>query len=252
MTLRQWLFDYPASGTSLTTANVRSEDNVAPQQVNASGGTIQSSTAQIQAGTSSVRFEHSTTPGAIRLPLVSATSQQLAVSFYLHHPSYPASEGFCSIRHASGVVGHVQASATGALGIIVPSGTTVTGVPGDVPVNTWVRVEVLTDTAAATMTATTYLGDSLTPVATLTHSALLSTAALAALDIGRPSGTTGGYTQYFDSVQTNDGTTTPIGPYFPPVPPETNAYVRVNGAWVLADPYVRTGGAWVLADAMPI
>lgn len=252
MSLRQWLFDNPPSGTTLTTGNVFSEDNAVPQQVTASGGSIQSSDVQVHAGTTSARFVRSSPGCVIRLPLVAA-SQQLAVSMYVFRPAYTVNEGFLAVRHSSGPVAHVQATSTGALVILLPSeGGSVTGTAGDIPANTWVRVEVVTDTAAATMTATSYLGDSLTPIGTLTHSALLSTAAMTHIDIGLPSGSSNALTQYIDSVQTNDGSTTEIGPYIPPAPPETNAYIRVNGEWVPADPYVRTGGSWVLADSVPL
>lgn len=248
MALRQWLFDYPTDGVTLNTSNIHSEDEAAPQQVNASGGTIQSSTAQVQAGTTSVRFEHSATVGVIRLPLVAA-SQQLAISLYLYRPAVTVLEGFCAIRHASGPVAHLQTAPDGALAITLPSGGgSVFGAAGDVPTDTWVRIEAIADTAAATLMCTSYLGDSTTPIGSVSQNALNVASPMTHIDIGRPAGTTGGFTDYFDSVQTNDGTTTPIGPYVPPAPPETNAYIGVGGAWIQADPYIRVNNQWVLTD----
>jgi hypothetical protein len=247
MTLRQWLFDNPPSGTVLTTANVRSEDVVAPSTVSPGSGSIQSSDVQKQAGPTSAQF---TGPGPsiiMRLPFVAA-SQQAAVSMYLYRPATAASEGFCAVR-AGSPIAHFQVSSTGALVIFTPSGgTTVTGTAGDVPANTWVRLEILVDTAAATASCTSYLGDSLIPIGTLTHNALLLTDPVTHIDVGRPTGTSASFTQYIDSVQMNDGSTAEIGPYVPPAPPGSIAYLRVNDTWVQTTPYMRLNGEWVASD----
>jgi len=250
MTLRQWLFDNPPSGTVLNAAIVRSEAAVAPSAVSAGSGSIQSSDVQKQAGPTSAQF---TGPGPsiiMRLPFVAA-SQQAAASVYLYRPATAASEGFCSFRYSSGTIAHFQVSANGSIVIFTPGtgGTTVTGTAGNVPVDTWVRLEMSVDTATSVATCNSYLlDDTGTPLGSVTHSALIVTDPVSHIDVGRPTGSTASFTQYIDSVQMNDGSTAEIGPYVPPAPPASIAYLRVNDTWVQTTPYMRLNGEWVASD----
>lgn len=222
MTLRRWFFDVLPSGSTLNTSNIVSSDAAAATSASAgTGGTIQSSDVHVHHGDTSVRFVGGGTGAGssqlVRMAFV-ASNAAAALSVY-HWGTALTARDIINVRHASGQLFRIGISATGAVQAKDSTG----GVLGSTAaaawaIDRWNRIEAFWDNsggaAAGTITLEVYNGDSLTPTGTLSLTGVnLGTAVASHMDVGSPNSGSATDAHYFDSVQTNNGASSFIGPY---------------------------------------
>jgi hypothetical protein len=222
MTLRRWFFDVLPSGSTLNTSNIVSSDAAAATSASAgTGGTIQSSDVHVHHGDTACRFVGGGTGAAssqlVRTPFVAANAAG-ALSVY-HWGTALTSRDIINVRHASGQLFRIGISGTGAVQLKDSTGGVLASTAAAAwAIDRWNRIECFWNnsggSAAGTATLEVYDGDSLTPTGTLNvTTANLGTAVASHMDVGSPNSGSATDAHYFDSVQTNNGATSFIGPY---------------------------------------
>jgi hypothetical protein len=222
MTNRLWAFNVTPTGTTLNTSNIVSADGATATTAGAgSGGSIQSSDAQVHHGDTSIRI----VGGGVTAPLVripfAAANNACAISVYNYSGTLAALD-IINIRHASGQLFRIAISGTGSIQIKDSTGATLgsTAPTGAWAINRWNRIEVKWDNSggasAGTVDVAVYDDDSTTTTGTLSLTGVnLGTAAASVVEFGAPNANSYTGTIYYDSIQMSDGATSFIGPYAP-------------------------------------
>jgi hypothetical protein len=218
---RLWPNDVLPTGTTLTTSNITSDDAANATVASAgAGGTLQSSTAQIHAGSASMRHVGGgTAVGQCRLPFPATHANAAATSLYYYpNPTLTALD-FAHIRRSGGQLWRLSFTAAGIVQAKSSTGTVLgSTASGALATGRWNRVEAKWDnsggTSAGTIDIEVFDGDSLTPTGTLNLTGLdIGTAVTTDLEILSPSTSSFAGTHYFDSIQMESGTTSFIGPF---------------------------------------
>lgn len=234
MGLQRWFSNSQPNGTSVSLSNFLSSPSaLQPVVVSAAGGsTLKYSNLHPHSGGLGLEvFAVSGSNSQVRLPL-EASNNLVAVEFYDYiNGAIPSTaEVICSVRHASGNICKIatitggrlqQQDSTGG-----PLGTTFQTATGIITANTLLRYSVLVNVSTGFMSTEVYLGDSTTPLATLSNTVAgsLGSNPVVSIDIGRPNTTAQNVTQYFDVISIQDGSSSRIGPYtVTNAPPTSNA-----------------------------
>lgn len=198
-------------GVAITTSNAPAGSNNWGSIVVAASALAEYDTDQFMHGASSIRFASPTT-GADRAMLKWDTvTSQVVVRTYLRFSALPTSQQIIVNLLATGSVtqASVRLSTGGVLQLQDSTATTVSG--PTLSLDTWYRVELLFDSTGAQLIMRTYLGDSLTPLATTTYtSPTISTLAFTYFGKCSQSGTIASF--WMDSLKVGLDALTWIGP----------------------------------------
>lgn len=218
MTRRTWLAENASSGTTITTANFLAVDSAAAALVaNGGTGTIwQFSNTQTHLGLSASCYAPSGNTPLLRLPFPTAHKTG-AISFYHYAATPGASLTIGQLRHASGIVVQFGVNVAGNI-FLTSANIALTNSAGTVPHGQLNRYELVYDVGTTTSngsaTLRVFAGDSLTPVTSVSVTGVNMTQQnVTQLDLGRVNAGAYVLTQYFDSIQMDDSTTSEIGPY---------------------------------------
>lgn len=228
MVSHAFLFNLTPSGTAFTSGNTVSSTGVSATTVSAgSGGSIVSSTAQVQEGATSALL----TPGGsqtqvLRLPFPAPTRQG-ALCLY-HRRATLGSLDLLNVRYSGGQLFRIGISGTGSVQVKDASNGNVFGStsPGSAwGIDRWNRIEFKFDnsggTAAGTIDLAVYVGNETIPTGTLSLTgANLGSQDAVSIDVGSPNAPTLTIPHWIDAVQLGSNQTTFFGPYVdvPPTP----------------------------------
>jgi hypothetical protein len=222
MTKYRWSFEGVANGTAFTSAtNVStSPTGMAATNMSNGSGSNASDNTHVHTGSQALKavVPVSSTQN-YRIPFAAANAIGAASIPWWLSATPGANFQWVHFRHASGICFRLQINSAGKLILLDAAGSgTIATSTASLTFGQWVRFEVVFNTTAGNITVNAYYGDDTTTVVatvTGTGASIGSGAAVAAIDLGAPSGNGTGatLTQWFDDVQLNDGATTEIGPY---------------------------------------
>jgi hypothetical protein len=206
-------------GTTLTTSNITSDDGQNATVASAgAGGTLQSSTAQVHAGSTSLRHVGGgTAVGQVRLRFPGTAANASAATFYYYPDPTLTALDIAHIRRSGGQLWRIAFTAAGAVQAKNSSGTQL-GVTatGALATGRWNKIVAKWDnsggTSAGTIDIEVYDGDTGTLTGSLSLTGQnIGTAASLDLEILNPSTSSFAGTHYFDDVLLESNTTSFVG-----------------------------------------